>query len=704
MIRYKKDTDNIVTLTLDMKGREVNVLNHKLSLAFEPVLVQLKKEKEAGELTGIIITSAKKTFMVGGDLEYLHKTYDAKEIFGYTQDLKRFFRTLEFPGVPAVAALNGTALGAGFELALSCHYRIALSNSKIRFGHPEVHLGIMPGGGALVRLMWLLGIEKAFEVVAEGKRYTTKEAFELGLIDDVADNQEGIINKAKKWILKNNDARRPWDRKERVIPFGSALELDIARKIRYMASNLSQATRNNFDAPAVILQTLAEASKVDFDTASRIESRAFTRLVSAQRAKNMTQAFWYDYNAIKNGAYRPKGIGKFRFKKIGIIGSGRMGSGIALACVRRGIDVVIKDVSEAVAAKAKVVVLKDLEILKNQGRLTKEELAKFSDQIKITEEAKDFQDCDIVIEAVFENEKVKTKVLKETEANIDEYTVFATNTSSIPISTMADQAKYPENFVGIHFFSPVETVPLVEIVRGKKTSDETVAKAVDFVQRIKKTPIISKDSWGFYVSRVKNTYLLEGIELLRQGYPAALIENAGFQCGMPRGPLAQTDEIGLELSLSFETQAGILYGPKYIQHPAVSVLEKMINVFKRVGGHQKNGFYNYDLKGNSIELWKDLANHFSITQKDCDVEEIKDRLLFVQVIEAAWCMQEKVILSEAEANLGSIYGWGFPSFSGGVLQYVDSIGKDIFIEKCKRFEEKHGPRFKIPKYLLRQEE
>jgi len=397
MIRYKKDTDNIVTLTLDMKDRDVNVLNHKLALTFEPVLDQLKKEKSANELSGIIITSAKQSFMVGGDLEYLHKTYDPKEIFGYTEDLKRFFRTLEFPGVPAVAALNGTALGAGFELALSCHYRISLDNTKIRYGHPEVHLGIMPGGGALVRLMWLLGIEKAFEVVSEGKRYTTKEAFDLGLIDDTANNQEILINKAKRWILANPNARRPWDRKERVIPFGSALDLDIARKVRYMASNLSQATRNNFDAPAVILQTLAEASKVDFDTASRIESRAFTRLVSAQRAKNMTQAFWYDHNAIRQGAYRPKGIGKFRPKKIGIIGSGRMGSGIALACIRRGMGVVIKDVSEAVAAKAKIVVLKELEALKNQGRLTEQEFSNYSDQITITEQAKDFEDCECLV-------------------------------------------------------------------------------------------------------------------------------------------------------------------------------------------------------------------------------------------------------------------------------------------------------------------
>ena len=703
MIRYKKDTDNIVTLILDMKGREKNVLDHEIDKIFNPVLDHLKTEKANGELAGVIITSGKKSFMAGGDLDYLHHTYSPQEIFAYTERIKNFFRELESPGVPVVAAINGSALGTGFELALACHHRIVVDHQKTRLGLPEVNLGIMPVGGAVVRLMWLLGIEKAFGIITSGKRYPVKESLEIGIIDEIVNDPEKMMDRAKKWILKNPEVSRPWDKRYASIPGGGAHELPVARKIRYMATNLSQTTRNNFDAPAVILQTLAEASKVDFNTASKIESRGFTRLVSAQRAKNMTQAFWYDFNEIRKGKYRPKGYGKFRPQKVGIIGSGRMGSGMATACVRRGLQVVIKDVTTSVAEKSRVFVNQALQELLTKGSISQQEYDRYVKQIITTDNAADFQGCDIILEAVFENEKLKAKVLKEAEAYIDEFTVYATNTSSIPISELGLQSKRPENVVGIHFFLPAESVPLVEIVKGKKTSEETIARAVDFIQRIKKIPIICKDSWGFYASRVKNTYLLEGLELLREGYNPALIENLGLQCGMPLGPLASCDEIGLKMVLRFETQAAILYGPKYIQHPAVEVLEKMINVLERTGANNKRGLYEYKEDGSRSNIWPELSNHFPTTKKSWDVEEIKNRLLYVQVIEAAWCMQEKVIQSEAEANLGSIHGWGFPSFSGGVLQHIEDVGREKFIQSCEAFEQAHGPRFKVPKYIGRIE-
>ena len=698
MIKLKKSPDHITTLIFDMKDRPFNVINHEIGEALLPVLQHLEEEKANGKLKGLIITSAKRTFLLGGDLDYLYKTKDPAQIFEYTESLKKVFRQLEAPDVPVVAALNGSALGTGFELALACHHRIAVDHAWSRFGHPEVTLGMMPGGGAVIRLLWLLGIKATFAMLKEGKRFPAKEAVEVGIIDALADNEEQMIDKARQWILKNPDPRRPWDQKGCSIPGGTANDIKIARVVRDLAAGLSESTRNNFDAPAVILQTLAEGSKVGFNTASLIESRGFASLVATQRARNMTKAFWFDLNAIQAGVNRPKGYDKFNPQKIGIIGSGRMGSGIALACARRGISVIIKDISTSVAARSKNFVAQALQELEKKGNISSDEGKQFLNQITTTENASDFEGCDLVIEAVFENEKIKVQVTEEAEKQLADHALFATNTSSIPIARIAKHSIRPQNFVGLHFFSPAESVPLVEVVKGQHTSEETIAKAMDFVLKIKKVPLLVKDSWGFYASRVKNTYLLEGIELLREGYPAALIENLGRQSGMPDGPLASTDEIGLDYARKYESQAAKLYGPKYIQHPAVEVLDTMVQDLKRIGAEEQQGFYDYR-EGRSEQLWPALQNHFAVSKTYWDAFALKERLLFVQVIEAAWCLQERVVLSKAEANLGSIYGWGFPSWTGGVLQYIHNYGKVAFINRCEVYEKLHGPRFKVPKYI-----
>jgi len=703
MIRYKKDTDQIVTLTLDMTNRNVNIINHKVAKAFEPVIKHLQEEKEKGELRGLIITSAKKTFMAGGDLDYLYNCKDAKEIFDYSQSLKKIYRQLEMPGIPVVAAINGTALGSGFELAMACHHRVVINRPKLRLGHPEVHIGFMPGNGGVIRMLWLLGIEKAYPVLASGKRYTPKEALEVGIIDELAESEEEMLEKCRQYIFDHPEGRRPWDFQGGAIPEGSAKNVEVVKIIQRLASGLALNAYNNFPAPQAILNTLVEGSLVDFDTALRIESRYFTQLLLSEESHNMTKAFWFDDNAITSGQMRPKGFGKFRPRKVGIIGAGQMGSGIAFDCLRRGMEVVIKDVSQSIAARGREHVHKRLDIFVQHGRITLEEKKRLLGRIHPTENAEDFETCDIVIEAVFENAMVKSKVTREAEQHMDEYALFATNTVSIPITQLAESSARPENYVGLHFFAPVEEVPLVEVVRGEKTSDETIARAFDFVKALRKTPIIVKDSWGFYVSRVQNTYILEGIQMLQEGYTPALIENLGVQVGMPQGALALADDMGLDLVLKYENQAAKHYGSKYLRHPSVSVLDKMVKELTRSGRSVRAGFYEYDNLGER-SLWEGLSEHFPNNRKEYSREEIMERFLFAQVIEAVWCLQEGIIQSEPEANLGSIHGWGFPSFKGGVLQYINSYGVPEFMDRCKHYEEQYGPRFKAPKWLRQKAE
>ncbi len=700
MIHYRKDIDNIVTLTLDMGGRNYNIINHQLIEKFQPVLQHLKEEKAKGNIRGVIMTSKKKNFLAGGDLDYLHEETDALAVFNFSQNLQKFCRDLESPGVPVVAAINGSALGNGFELALACHHRIVLDSPKIRLGNPEVTLGIMPGAGGVIRLLWMLGIEKAYQVLAKGKRYLPKEALKAGIIDALASDEKEMMTMAKKWIEENQVGRRIWDNEDAEIPNGTARNYKMLGKISILTSQLLRDLKNNYPAPTAILNTLVEGSVVDFDTACKIESRYFTKLVISPEAKNMTKAFWYDFNAIKEGSSRPKGYGKFRVKKVGIIGAGLMGSSIAFLCLMNRMEVVLKDISKSVSEKGRALCKTKLEEQVEKGRLTADQVPQILNKLITTENPKEFEDCDLVIEAVFENQRVKENVTREAEAHLDEYALFATNTISIPITKLANASIRPENFVGLHFFAPADKVPLVEVVRGKKTSDESIARAFDFIKAIRKTPIVVKDNWGFFAARVQNTFILEGITLLQEGFIPALIENISRQAGMPKGPLALADDISLDIVLRYENQAAEIYGSKYIRHPAVDVLLKMINKLDRNGRRKKAGFYEYNEEGK--RLWKELAEHFPKNNAIANTitkEEMIERLLFVQVIEAFWCLQEGIIKTVEEGNLGSIFGWGFPSFRGGVYQFVNDYGVEKFIKRCEEFEKKLGPRFQIPKRL-----
>lgn len=698
MIKYKKDTNNIVTLILDMSHRNDNVINHEIGQAFLPVLKHLQQEKRKGTLRGIILTSAKKRFLAGGDLEYLYHAQDASEIFQFSDGLKQFLRDLEKPGVPVVAAINGDALGAGFELALGCHHRIVIDNPKIKLGLPEVRLGLIPGSGGIIRLMWLLGIERAFDILSSGLRYRPKDALRVGIIDELAKDQKEMIEKARHFLLHTQEGRRPWDQDHGKIPEGTAKDPEMARRIRILATQLAKETYRNYPAQQAILNILSEGSKVDFDTACRIGTRYYTQLVLSPACKNMIKAFWFDYKSIKEGEKRPKGFGRFRPKKVGIIGAGQMGSGIAYACLLNGLEVVIKDVSRLIAERGRMYAKERIEKALAQNTITKVEAESMLAKITTTEDASEFESCDLVIEAVFENAQVKQKVTREAEAYMDDYSVLASNTVSIPITELAQNSLRPDHYVGLHFFHPADQVPLVEIVRGAKTSEETIARAFDFVNVIKKIPIVVKDDWGFYAARVQNTFILEGITLLQEGCPPALIENLSLQAGMPKGALALADDLGLGMVLKYEHQAAAHYGNKYIQHPAVSVLQTMMEDLQRTGKFKKAGFYQYE-EDSSPQFWSELGNHYPLSKKPFLATEIIERLLFAQVIEAVWCLQENVIRSIPEANLGSIFGWGFPAFKGGVIQYIHDYGVDNFMKRCNQFKKKHGQRFSAPKKL-----
>jgi len=699
MINYRKDTDDIVTLILDMTNRESNLLNHELVEAFQPVIAHLQSEKSAGRLKGLIISSAKVDFLQGGDLAYMLELKDAQKAFDSAQRLKKFLRDLEMPGVPVVAAINGDALGTGFELALACHHRIVVANPKIRLGHPEVKIGLIPSGGAVIRLMWLLGIERAYPLLLEGRRYSPQEALKVGIIDDLADDQVDLMRKAKRWLMTDPPTQRPWDDPEERIPGGTAAYPNLGHRIRLLTARLSANTNDHYPAKRAILDLLAEASKIDFTTAYRLDSRYYARVATGEVSNNMISTFWFDKQAIRqDGLGRPQGFGKFRPRKVGVIGAGRMGSGIAFLCLRNGLEVILKDVSQPIADRGREYVAERIDQYIERGTFQPQEREELLSRIVTTDQSTEFKNCDIVVEAVFENKAIKQKVTREAEEQLDGFSVFATNTISIPITELGNASLRPENYVGIHFFSPADKTSVVEIIRGEKTSDETIARAFDFATGIRKIPIVVKDSWGFFAARVQNTYILEGVTMLNEGYPAALVENMGRQAGMEKGPLALADELGLALVLRYEKQAADHYGDKYQQHPAVPALKTMLKDIGRGGRDKRAGFYDYDAHGKG-RLWAGIADHFPVTKSDYDRRRMKDRFLFCQVIESGWCLQEKVITVPAAANLTSVYGWGFPGYTGGVLRYVETYGRAAFAERAGELAERYGQRFTVPKYL-----
>ena len=698
MIKYRKDTDDIITLTLDMSGGAENIINHRISRVFEPIIQQLQKDVAENQVIGVIITSDKKNFLTGGDLEYIHQIDDAQEIFNYTESIKGLYRQLEKLGVPVVAAINGNALGSGFELALACHHRVAIEHPQTRIGFPEVRLGLMPSAGGVTRLVWLNGLKKTYPILTDGKIYRPIEALKYEIIDDIAVDRKEMILKAKKWIFDNLDYKRPWDQSKYIIPGGNIESPEITSWIAKENALLMKRTKGNFPAIQSILGTMVEAASVDFDTANRIESRFFTALIMSTTTRNMVKAFWFDTNQIKRNLSRPKGYGKFRPKQVGIIGAGRMGSGIATTCAMYEMEVILKDVSHSIAERGRKYCDLLLQRRVDAGEMTTTEKNTIFDRISISDKFEDFSSCDVVIEAVFENLNLKKRVIRETDAHLDEFTLFGTNTSNISISRLGKASNKPQDFVGIHFYAPAEERRLVDVIVGEQTSNETIAKAFDFVRKIRKIPIIIRDRRGFFTARVHGMYAMEGLALLNEGVPPVVIERLGMKAGMPKGPLATLDEMSLSTLLLFERRKKEWFGDVYYHKNELKVLAKMVEELNREGAISQSGFYDYT--GKKPLLWEELSDHFNSKNKYPDEKAIIERFMFVQAIDAARALEEGTIKSVAEANVGSILGWNFAPFKGGVLQYINDYGIKTFVKRAKQFEKKYGSRFTLPEIIL----
>jgi 3-hydroxyacyl-CoA dehydrogenase/enoyl-CoA hydratase/3-hydroxybutyryl-CoA epimerase len=708
-IQWDKDADGIVTLTMDDPSGSANVMNEAYIESMGKAVDRLVAEEDS--ITGVVITSAKKTFFAGGDLTSMIQAgpEDAGQSFDTVETVKKQLRTLETLGKPVVAAINGAALGGGLEIALACHHRIAADVKGSQLGLPEVTLGLLPGGGGVTRTVRMLGIQNAFvSVLAQGTRFKPSKAKDIGLIDEVLPTVEELVPAAKAWIKANPDAHeQPWDKKGYKMPGGTPSSPGLAAILPSFPSNLRKQLKGApMPAPRAILAAAVEGAQVDFDTATRIESRYFASLVTGQVAKNMIQAFFFDLQAINSGKSRPDGIGKTPIKKIGVLGAGMMGAGIAYVSAKAGYDVVLKDVSPEAAQKGKGYSEKLEAKALERGRTTEEKSKALLDRITPTGEASDLAGVDFVVEAVFESQDLKHKVFQEIEDIVEPNALLGSNTSTLPITGLATGVKRQEDFIGIHFFSPVDKMPLVEIIKGEKTSDEALARVFDYTLAIGKTPIVVNDSRGFFTSRVIGTFVNEALAMLGEGVEPSSIEQAGSQAGYPAPPLQLSDELNLELmhKIAVATRKGVQdTGGTYEPHPAEAVVEKMIEL-GRPSRLKGAGFYEY-VDGKRTRLWPGLRETFKSGSSQPPLQDMIDRMLFAEALETQKCLDENVLMTTADANIGSIMGIGFPPWTGGSAQYIvgyqgpGGTGKEAFVARARELAAKYGDRFLPPDSL-----
>lgn len=692
------DDDNIVILTIQ-QARKMNVLDEHFSDDLEKIAQSFIEDKDS---KGLIITSDKDSFIVGADIDQFANIQSPKQAFDFVEHFKKVLRSLETCGKPVVAALTGTALGGGLEVALGCHYRIAVGQPNAKYGLPEVKLGLLPGGGGTQRLMRLVGMQKALEVMTQGTKLTTQAAHQLGIIDAVVTDKTSLIEQAKQWIHEHPTAQQPWDAKGFKIPQGNALTPQNAQMLSIAPAMANQKSHGNYPAITHILSCVFEGSLVDIDTALALESRYFAACAMSQVSKNMIGTLWHQLNSINKGQSRPKSIPPYQTKKVGVLGAGMMGAGIAYVSAKAGIDVVLLDTTMENADKGKTYSENLLDKAIAKGRSNDSKKQSLLDKIQTTTDYADLADCDLVIEAVIEDRDIKAKCTQQTEAVTASDAIFASNTSTLPITGLAKASGRPKQFIGLHFFSPVDKMPLVEIIMGEQTDETTLAKAFDYVLQIGKTPIVVNDSRGFYTSRVFATYITEGSAMLSEGIHPRLIEVAGIKSGMPVGPLALQDEVslGLMLHINEQTKKDLQKeGKEMPHHPADSVVELMGKTHGRLGKKVGKGFYDYP-EGGEKQLWPGLLNLFPVADTQPTQQELIDRFMFIQANETARCYEENVINSIADANIGSIFGWGFAPHHGGTLQFINAYGVDNFVARSQQLAERYGERFAPAQVLV----
>jgi 3-hydroxyacyl-CoA dehydrogenase/enoyl-CoA hydratase/3-hydroxybutyryl-CoA epimerase len=700
-------TDGIVTLTMDDPSASANTMNDAYLAAMGATVERLRAERES--LRGVVITSAKPTFFAGGNLQLLSQLQPAQaaEVFDTIEEVKRQLRELETLGVPVVAAINGSALGGGLEIALACHHRIVADDSRIEIGVPEVTLGLLPGGGGITRTVRMLGLQDALlKVLLQGQRMKPAHALSVGIVDSVVPASE-LLDAAYRWIAEyDGDAKQPWDRDGYKLPGGTPSSPKPAALLPAFPANLRKQLKGApYPAPRAIMSAAVEGSQVDFETASRIESRYFVSLVTGQVAKNMMRAFFFDLQAINEGASRPDGVPRHSARKAGVVGAGMMGAGIAYVFSKAGIEVVLKDVTVEAAARGKTHSEKLLAKQLQKGRMTVAQVDEFLGRITPTADPNDLAGCDVVIEAVFENPELKQKVFAEIAAVVEPDALLCSNTSTLPITSLADGIDRPDDFVGMHFFSPVDRMPLVELIAGEKTSDRAIARAYDLVRQIKKTPIVVNDSRGFFTSRVFGTLVMEGAAMVAEGVNPVTIERAATQAGFPAPPLAMLDEVTLTLPRKIRDAAraaGDSAGA-FDDHPGMAVTDRLVTEFDRRGKAAGAGFYDYPSEGPK-RLWPGLWEHFGRPDADVPVLDLQERMLFAMALETVKCLDEGVLRSVADANVGSIFGIGFPSLHGGALQYINAYGLKAFAERARVLAASYGARFEPPALLVRTAE
>ena len=693
-LRYALSDDGIATITFDETGSPVNTMKLQWQHDLAEAAAQLVRDKD--RIKGVLLASAKSTFFAGAELKsvLLLKPEDAAEGFHRIEAMKKSFRTIETLGKPVVALLNGAALGGGWEVALVAHARFAIDDRKIQFGTPEVSLGLIPGATGITKTVRLLGLMAANPLLLEGKLFSPREALEMGLVDGLADDAAGLRAQALEWIAAHPDAVQPWDRKDYKMPGGTPSNPKIAAGLVVAPAMLAQKSRGLYPAAQAILETMVEGAMVDYDTATRIESRKLAKTMTSQTTKNMVTAFFFNMNAIRSGKSRPKDVPRWKPAKVGVLGAGMMGSGIAHALASRGIACVLKDVSLDKAHAGFEAVRKITAPQVAKGRLSEVQQARLLNLITPTADAQDLSGCDLIIEAVFEKRELKASVTREAEPLLAKGGVFASNTSTLPISGLAQASGDATRFIGLHFFSPVHKMKLVEIIRGERTSDETVARAFDVVTALGKLPIVVNDSRGFFTSRVFGTFVMEGATMLAEGIPAPLIEHAALAAGMPVGPLAVLDETSLALSVHVMDQTRADLGTAFTPSAGELLVETMVKQLGRPGRAGGGGFYDYPA-GEAKRLWPELKTRFERDGVMPSIDELKQRLLYRQSIETARCLAERVLTSTADANIGSIFGIGFPAWTGGAMQFIESEGRARFIANADALAATHGPRFAL---------
>jgi len=692
MIDYSIDADGVVTLTWNVADRPMNVLNKASIEAFDAAVKRAIADPAA---KGVVVTSSRPEFVAGGDLELIRSLRTAEESMDASGPFSRTLRALETSGKPFVAAINGTALGGGLEICLACHRRIAADDANIQLGLPEVTLGLLPAAGGTQRLPRMIGIKSALPYLLEGRKADPAGALKAGIVDEVVPAEQ-LLSRAKAWLLSEGAAvvAKPWDAKGFKFPGGMPQSPGPTLLFFGIAGSLLGKTQGLQPAPEAILACIYDGCQVDLDTGLKIEQRQFARLAISAPTKNMIRTLFYDMGDANRLAGRPQGVPVREYRKVGVLGAGMMGAGLAYVCAVAGLDVVLLDVSLESAEKGKAYGAKILDAQVAKGRMTADKRDAILARVSTTNAYAALADRDIVIEAVFEDRAVKADVTRKAEAAMAADAIFASNTSTLPITGLAEISSRPEQFVGLHFFSPVEKMPLLEVIRGKRTSEATIANALDFAKRIRKTPIVVNDCPAFYANRAFAMYPYEAMTMLGEGVHPNLIENAGRLAGMPMPPLALIDEVSAELLYKAMKQARQDQGDAYREQPQDEVLITMVEKLGRLGRKANQGFYDYPANGKK-RLWLGLAEQFPVAKEQPTLEEVRQRLMYSQSLEAARCLAEGIV-GARDADVGSLLGWGFPAVHGGVLGQIDTVGAARFVEACDAMARRHGERFEVP--------